>query len=88
MSIIKGRDYAFSGAVDNLVINDKTYNFEPFWRLRQLRQAGTDVAHIGPGSWLARRVRRMHACPRLLPWTYLRIQVSARMLPHYRRCDS
>ena len=30
MSIIKGRDYAFSGAVDKLVINDTTYDFEPF----------------------------------------------------------
>ena len=28
--ITKGRDYAFSGAVDALVINSKTYDFEPF----------------------------------------------------------
>jgi hypothetical protein len=27
--ITKGRDYAFSGAVDALVINDTTFNFEP-----------------------------------------------------------
>ncbi len=26
----KGRDFAFSGAVDNLRINDTVYNFEPF----------------------------------------------------------
>jgi hypothetical protein len=30
IQITKGRDYAFSGAVDALVLNDKTYNFEPF----------------------------------------------------------
>jgi hypothetical protein len=30
VQITKGRDYAFSGAVDNLVINGTTYNFEPF----------------------------------------------------------
>jgi hypothetical protein len=28
--ISKGRDWAFSGAVDKLVINDTTYDFEPF----------------------------------------------------------
>jgi hypothetical protein len=28
--ITKGRDYAFSGAVDKLVINTTTYDFEPF----------------------------------------------------------
>src|SRR6478672_5484607 len=28
--ITKGRDFAFSGAVDALRINDKTYDFEPF----------------------------------------------------------
>ena len=30
VQITKGRDYAFSGAVDALVINDTTYDFEPF----------------------------------------------------------
>jgi hypothetical protein len=30
VQITKGRDYAFSGAVDELVLNDKTYDFEPF----------------------------------------------------------
>ena len=30
VQISKGRDYAFTGAVDALVINDKTYDFEPF----------------------------------------------------------
>ena len=30
VQITKGKDYAFSGAVDKLVINDKTYDFEPF----------------------------------------------------------
>jgi hypothetical protein len=30
VQITKGRDYAFSGAVDALVINDATYDFEPF----------------------------------------------------------
>ena len=29
VQITKGRDFAFSGAVDALVINDTTYNFEP-----------------------------------------------------------
>ena len=28
--ITKGRDYAFSGAVDGLVIDDTTYDFEPY----------------------------------------------------------
>jgi hypothetical protein len=28
--ISKGKDYAFSGAVDKLVVNDTTYDFEPF----------------------------------------------------------
>jgi hypothetical protein len=28
--ITKGRDFAFSGAVDNLIINDQVYDFEPF----------------------------------------------------------
>ena len=30
ISIGKGRDYMFSGAVDALVINDETFDFEPF----------------------------------------------------------
>ena len=30
VQITKGRDYEFSGAVDALVINNKTYDFEPF----------------------------------------------------------
>lgn len=30
VQITKGRDFAFSGAVDALVINDTTYDFEPF----------------------------------------------------------
>ena len=30
VQITKGRDYAFTGAVDALVINDTTYDFEPF----------------------------------------------------------
>lgn len=30
VQITKGRDYAFSGAVDDLIINSTTYNFEPF----------------------------------------------------------
>lgn len=30
LQISKGRDYAFSGAVDKLVVNDTTYDFEPF----------------------------------------------------------
>ncbi len=30
VQITKGRDYAFSGAVDGLVLNDTTYDFEPF----------------------------------------------------------
>ncbi|HET7173354.1 MAG TPA: hypothetical protein VFI30_03645 [Nocardioidaceae bacterium] len=30
VGISKGRDYAFSGAVDDLWINNTTYNFEPF----------------------------------------------------------
>jgi hypothetical protein len=30
VQITKGRDYAFSGAVDGLVINDTLYDFEPF----------------------------------------------------------
>ena len=29
LAISKGRDYAFSGAVDDLVINDTMYDFEP-----------------------------------------------------------
>ena len=29
VQVTKGRDYAFSGAVDALVINDSTYDFEP-----------------------------------------------------------
>lgn len=29
-AVTKGKDYAFSGAVDKLVINDTTYDFEPF----------------------------------------------------------
>ena len=30
VQITKGKDYAFSGAVDKLVVNDTTYDFEPF----------------------------------------------------------
>jgi hypothetical protein len=30
VSFTKGRDYEFSGAVDALVVNNKTYDFEPF----------------------------------------------------------
>jgi len=30
VQITKGRDYEFSGAVDALVVNNKTYDFEPF----------------------------------------------------------
>ena len=30
MAIGKGRDYAFSGAVDALRINDDVFDFEPF----------------------------------------------------------
>jgi len=30
VQISKGRDFAFSGMVDGLVINDKLYDFEPF----------------------------------------------------------
>ena len=30
VQITKGKDYAFSGAVDKLVINDTTYDFEPY----------------------------------------------------------
>jgi hypothetical protein len=26
----KGRDHAFSGAVDGLTLNDTTYDFEPY----------------------------------------------------------
>ena len=28
--VTKGRDFAWQGAVDGLVINDTTYDFEPF----------------------------------------------------------
>jgi hypothetical protein len=49
MSFSKGRDFAFSGAVDALVINDQTFDFEPTGviesstpaaKLRELRKAG------------------------------------------------
>ena len=30
VAINKGKDYAFSGAVDALVINNQTFDFEPF----------------------------------------------------------
>ena len=30
VQFVKGRDFAFSGAVDNLIINDTAYDFEPF----------------------------------------------------------
>jgi hypothetical protein len=30
VSITKGRDWAFSGAVDNLRINNAVFDFEPF----------------------------------------------------------
>ncbi len=30
VEITKGRDYAFTGAVDALVLNATTYDFEPF----------------------------------------------------------
>jgi hypothetical protein len=37
--ITKGRDYAFSGAVDGLQINDRVYDFEP-----------TGVTHVAPAD--------------------------------------